>query len=386
MKLPTQSKRRLIYNRRLDPASFLLFFHKGTGPDSWSVRDYSVPGSVAIRYAADFCDDNGQSLTALDVERSTEIEFPAETHTTNDLGYWHEVIKRKNGEYGKAFGGAPRASIQAGQGHDSAGPETAFPIMNLSSLMAMPKARKRGDLDRMLYSRNSEDYVTWNFFQMLQAVPAPLWWPAFLSLAGNASIDPLDTPDIRLWRSVKSPASYKAARRTRMTQDDSFEWRERSERGGAVEGRSEIDIVLEGRTYLAFVEAKLGSDVSLRTTHDPARNQIVRNIDCVLDQCGNKRPVFWMVARDRHPERAYVQLMREYSSREALARALPHQKDPRIGDVAGTLAIISWAELLPLLGGACGGSLEGAVREELERRVNVPARRLEASPPSGRTR
>jgi hypothetical protein len=50
-----------------------------------------------------------------------------------------------------------------------------------------------------------------------------------------------------------------------------------------VEGNSEIDLIIESSSLLIYIEAKLDSDISMRTTHDPARNQIIRNIDCLLD-------------------------------------------------------------------------------------------------------
>jgi hypothetical protein len=76
-------------------------------------------------------------------------------------------------------------------------------------------------------------------------------------------------------------------------------WRRRSLNIKPVEGPSEIDITFEGRSYLVFVEAKLGSNVQLNTKYDPERNQIARNIDCVFDRCGSRRPAFWMFVRPR---------------------------------------------------------------------------------------
>jgi hypothetical protein len=138
-----------------------------------------------------------------------------------------------------------------------------------------------------------------------------------------------------------------------------------------VEGASEIDITLEGRGYLIYVEAKLGSDLSLTTTYDPERNQIARNIDCVLEYCGPRRPAFWMFVRDRAATRAYVQLMDRYRAAAELRRALPHREEARLAEIASGLAIITWAELLPLLAGAARPRIEAQVEAELCRRVRV---------------
>ena len=49
-----------------------------------------------------------------------------------------------------------------------------------------------------------------------------------------------------------------------------------------------MDTIFEGGGFLIFVEAKLGSDVSQRTTYDPLRNQIERNIDCAVEEAGDR--------------------------------------------------------------------------------------------------
>jgi hypothetical protein len=49
-------------------------------------------------------------------------------------------------------------------------------------------------------------------------------------------------------------------------------------------------VVITTARHLLFVEAKLGSDVATHTTYDEARNQIVRNIDCVLETACDREP------------------------------------------------------------------------------------------------
>jgi hypothetical protein len=75
-------------------------------------------------------------------------------------------------------------------------------------------------------------------------------------------------------------------------------WVERSQDPRPVEGDSEIDVILQNSVLVVFAEAKLGSDISSSTTYDPHRNQIVRNIDCVLDWANGRAPLFWMLVRD----------------------------------------------------------------------------------------
>lgn len=141
----------------------------------------------------------------------------------------------------------------------------------------------------------------------------------------------------------------------------------------SVEGDSEIDVVLSTNRHLIFVEAKLGSDISMRTTYDPCRNQIVRNIDCLLDSVGDREPFFWMFVRDCSPGRIYCQLVDEYRKHpETLISQLPH-RDPKIlKTVAQNIAIIRWKDLAGCLFTTReSDSVETrSARVELKRRVS----------------
>ena len=297
-----ESKRRLLYNKRVAPNTFVFLLHKGPSGASWSVRDYSVPGVVGLRYASDFQDAAGRIPLASEIRAAAQYDFPTPSHPTTDLGHWHAVIRAKNAEYlASETLATPAAAVQLPQTQPSVGSlAPSFPILNLPKLMSSPKARKRGDIERILHSPKSEDYVTWNFFQLLETVPASCWWPALLRLTGVNSLDPADTPAVRLWRTAAAPRAYEALSRERMRTAENSAWRERSLDMNPVEGPSEIDITFEGRSYVD-VEAKLFSDVSLSTTYDPERNQIARNVDCVLEVCSKRRPVFWMFVRDQQP-------------------------------------------------------------------------------------
>ena len=366
------SKRRLLYNRRVAPNTFVFFFQKGPSETSWSVRDYSVRGSVGLRYASDFQDAAGRIPLASEIRAAAEYDFPAPAHPTTDIDHWYTAIKARNAEYLAGECSAPPvATILIPQTQPADGTLTSsFPILNLPKLMGSPKARKRGDIERILHSENSEDYVTWNFFQLLSPVPAESWWPTLLKLTGVTSIDPADTPAVRLWQTAAAPKAYEALSRERMRTSNNLAWCKRSFDMGPVEGPSEIDITFEGRGYVAFVEAKLGSDVSLTTTYDPERNQIARNIDCALEVCGKRRPVFWMFVRDRQPTRAYVQLMERYRLASELSRSLPHRAAARLQEIAASLVVVTWSELLALLRGVTRTGLEADVEWELRRRVS----------------
>ena len=123
---------------------------------------------------------------------------------------------------------------------------------------------------------------------------------------------------------------------------------------------------------LIFVEAKLGSDVSQITKYDPLRNQIVRNIDCALDQAGSRVPMFWMLVRDKERERLYVQLIDRYrTDPDALAQELPHRDLARVIGLAKNLSVVLWRDLVQEVVRASDldDEVTKTIRNELWRRV-----------------
>src|SRR5215831_18761671 len=209
--MPSDSKRRLLYNKRIAPHSFVFFFHKGPAETSWSVRDYSSAGSVSLRYAADFQDSGGRVPLAEEILGAAEYDFPAPLHPTSDLAHWHATIAAKNREYLGTIEAIARPNLPVAHTKGPAAvSKPSFPVVNLADLIASPKSRKRGDIERILHSPNSEDYVTWNFFQLLESVPSSCWWPALLRLTGATCIDPADTPAVRLWQTAAAPRAYEA--------------------------------------------------------------------------------------------------------------------------------------------------------------------------------
>src|SRR5437868_6255064 len=95
----SDTKRRLLYNRRIAPNTFVFFFHKGPSETSWSVRDYSVAGAVGLRYASDFQDAAGRIPLASEIRAAAAYDFPAPAHPTTDLAHWYAAVRAKNSDY-----------------------------------------------------------------------------------------------------------------------------------------------------------------------------------------------------------------------------------------------------------------------------------------------
>ena len=253
-------------------------------------------------------------------------------------------------------------------------PTDTFPIIDEDLLLSLPKANKPQDLERMYTSPNSEDWVTWSTMRLLERQPADKWWRVVVEAAERDAgsshrwMALRTPPNVELWRSVPSPEAYEAASRRRMAESDVEEWRTRSTNARAVEGSTEVDLVFDAAAYLVFVEAKLHSDISISTTYDPDRNQIARNIDCVIEQAGRREPFFWMLVDDRNPERLYMELIERYRRNPSeLHRLLPHRSIDTLTGIVETLAVITWKDLLPA---GPVGAATAEIRAELGSRIS----------------
>ena len=231
---------------------------------------------------------------------------------------------------------------------------TPFPFVDFDQLLAHPKAGKREDLERILRSPQSEDWVTWNVLRAIQL--QAYWWPAVVSLAQGQAFELNDSlassrpPAVDLWRRVATPPAYEHVSRTRMASSKEAEWRKRADIRKPVEGWTEVDAVLEGDEYLVFVEAKLSSDVSEHTKYDPLRNQIERNIDCVIEEAADRQPLFWMFVKDRRPQFRYSKIIEDYRSDVRLLESrLPHRDPGVLAQMVKGIAVVEWRELVPLL-------------------------------------
>jgi hypothetical protein len=199
----------------------------------------------------------------------------------------------------------------------------------------------------------SEDWVTWTVFGLLERCTRTAWWSDLVKLARIENPGLMlpagwdEIPEVRLWQSVPSPCGYETASRDRMRRSNNKAWMKRSHDPRPVEGESEIDVILRNRVLVVFAEAKLGSDISSSTTYDPHRNQIVRNIDCVLDRAEGRVPMFWMLVRDANQERSYTQLLSRYRAHpDALVGELWHHDPETVTGLAGNLTLLIWKDVV----------------------------------------
>jgi hypothetical protein len=101
---------------------------------------------------------------------------------------------------------------------------------------------------------NSEDVVVGNVFGIVKNLRRELvLWP-WLSLVTGMPLNNQEPSSFLFWDSQSIPI-------------------------GREEGPTKVDVVVEGSAALVFIEAKLGADASVSTTHDRERDQLTRNLD-----------------------------------------------------------------------------------------------------------
>jgi hypothetical protein len=185
----------------------------------------------------------------------------------------------------------------------------------------------RGLKVKHLRSANSEDAVTWNVFRSLRQVDPTIWLPqlwqtAFPKLASLS--DALAT--VRLWERVAPPTALLAS---------------------GDEGHSEIDVLIETGSWVWFIEAKLGSDISTKTRTREARDQVLRNVDVGSFYAQTRSFFFSLLVRDHERSPTSASKVDEYADLDRLRAALPHRADGA-KNVQG-LSVLTWQQVAGVL-------------------------------------
>jgi hypothetical protein len=158
-----------------------------------------------------------------------------------------------------------------------------------------------------LKSDNSEDAITWNVFHSLRQIDPKLWLPSLVAVALPGQTPQLDAAiTISLWQSVSPPPALIRLGKEKV---------------------SEVDVIIESRFWVWFIEAKYHSDISPNTTIRPTRNQVLRNIDVGSYYAGSREYYFSLLVRsERHSPRG-VEKVKQYADlaipRELLAEHRP---------------------------------------------------------------
>lgn len=183
---------------------------------------------------------------------------------------------------------------------------------------------------RHIRSENSEDAVTWNVFRSLRQIDPAVWLPE-LARRGLPDTEPpaaVDGAVVRLWRSVAPPPALVA--------------------GGDDEGKSEIDIVIEGQNWVWFIEAKYGGDISKETARRPERDQVLRNIDVGSWYAGVRPFYFTLLVASLEKSPLGVAKVEQYRDFEKTRTLLQDHRPDQLANLRG-VTLLTWPDVAAVL-------------------------------------
>lgn len=179
-----------------------------------------------------------------------------------------------------------------------------------------------------MQSENSEDVVTWNVFHSLRQIKPEIWAPLLFSKAfpekDTTEFEKyINSTIINLWKDVSPPPSL-------------------VESGD--EGNSEIDICIESPNWVWFIEAKLNSDISKRTTIREDRDQIIRNIDVGSYYAGVRDFYFSLLIKSEKSSKIGAKKIHAYSDFSKVHDILADHRPDKLNNLKG-ISTIQWQHI-----------------------------------------
>ncbi|MEQ6377438.1 DUF1643 domain-containing protein [Bacillaceae bacterium S4-13-58] len=195
-------------------------------------------------------------------------------------------------------------------------------------------------------SENSEDAMTWNVFKSLKQINPSYWLPHLFKQSFHQDFTyPLEFIDVTLWKKINPPLNLPTK-----------------------EGQSEIDVIIETNNFVWIIEVKYKSDISLGTTHDKSRNQIIRNIDVGLDYSNGKDFYFSLLILDEaHSPQGFHNMNVYTYSRDLVKGDLTH-RNGNLLSLRG-IGLLMWSDILYLfdyIKGTTDSEFERVVAEQAE--------------------
>lgn len=237
-------------------------------------------------------------------------------------------------------------------------------------------ARKK--LTELANSR-SEAGLVWSVFRTFARLPAHAWARRLLSCCPSAPSEAITAVSMDFWTQARPPRSRllwlldhvdalsahvpdhsALARRLQRVRADIDRWKEivashsQAVGGdGVLESPVELDVVLETPGVKVVIKAVYAKDIQTSTEADPARDELARCLDALLD-CVTPRqePYFLFVSDDYAHEglytsaMAYESLMPRYRDEPAfLAARLPHRSEGELAQLRGHIGWTTWADI-----------------------------------------
>jgi len=182
-------------------------------------------------------------------------------------------------------------------------------------------------------SVNSEDALSWSIMRSLEKRGSPGWFQRAIQKGLERAGNPTRTgalkkgPALRFWHRAGPPQGYPYR-----------------------EGATELDVVADcGPQALVAIEAKVGSEFSAGTTHNPERHQFLRVLDVLLGIAEGDRG--WGAVLVPRANEALIGEVRQIVQDPATAVARLGHRDPaRVRRALARVAILTWEDLLEEVG------------------------------------
>lgn len=179
-------------------------------------------------------------------------------------------------------------------------------------------------LKRILNSPDSEDFLTWSIFRPLRDVrPLSKWLVPFFQKGLKRwevfEEKDLDEAVLKFWYGRKSrefypPKEHQEWLKRKLEDSRILRFKERAKVGKRLEGPTEVDLVIETPKTLTFIEAKRTADIDCKTSYDPYRDQITRNLDVgsyQAEKCGKRYSFILLTAEYYERSRLFWYRMQE---------------------------------------------------------------------------
>jgi hypothetical protein len=201
-------------------------------------------------------------------------------------------------------------------------------------------ADMRASKTKHLRSANSEDAATWNVFRSLRQIDPDHWLPALWNAAFPTLAAPADRGvSVKLWPSISPPLGL-------------LEYGD--------EAASEIDVLIESASWVWFLEAKYGSDISAGTTTRPTRDQILRNIDVGSYYAGVRRFHFTLLVLSEERSRRGCAKIDEYSNFDRVRQLLHTHRPDGLMNLR-SVGLLTWSQVASVV--RIAGDSAGRVEE-----------------------
>jgi hypothetical protein len=202
-----------------------------------------------------------------------------------------------------------------------------------------------------LQKPHGEDVATWNLFRALTRLDAEGWVPALFSATSlHPTVSSYGGSQPRFWRSL-SPTD---ARLSWLRQNvGAFGVQPHDSETAAMEGRTQVDVLIEHPEFNVVIEAKRGSDIEESTTYQRGYDQIARQLDVAEElEASSKRPTFvWFLAVSPTKQPKGFGRCEAYRDPAEILRVCRHFTAEQAARRSGRLGVLRWRDATAILRG-----------------------------------